>query len=86
VREQIPHGFLFPVVEGQSFYHGGKNANLVQRGFSDSIIVICHARVSMLPLDQAESADQDKEVCDGIANGGVCGGRLRPGGGLPRPG
>jgi hypothetical protein len=79
-------GFLFPVVDGQSCNHGGKNANIVRRGFSCSSIVICHARVSMLPLDQAEYADQDKEVCDEIAYGGICTGDPRPLDGLPRPG
>jgi len=67
-------GFLFPVVNGQSFNHDEKNVNIVRRRFSCSIIVICHARASMLPLDQAESADQDKGICDGIADGDACGG------------
>jgi hypothetical protein len=30
-----------------------------------SILVICHVRVSMLPWDQAQSADQDKGICGG---------------------
>ena len=40
----------------------------------------------MLPLDQAESTDQDKEECDEIAHGGTCTGDPRPFGGVPRPG
>jgi hypothetical protein len=31
-----------------------------ERKINTSTVVICHARVSMLPLDHAESADQDK--------------------------
>jgi hypothetical protein len=54
------------VVNGQSFNHGGKNVNVVRRGFSCSMAVICHARVSVLPLDQAEYADQDKGACKGV--------------------
>jgi hypothetical protein len=67
-------GFLFPVVDGQNFNHDEKNLYVFRRGFSYSIIVICHARVSMLPFDQAESADQDKGGYDGIAHGGACAG------------
>jgi hypothetical protein len=53
-------GFLFPVVNGQSFNPDEKNVYVVRRGFSYSIIAICHARVSMLPFDQVEYPDQDK--------------------------
>jgi hypothetical protein len=65
-------GFPFPVVDVQSFNHDAKNVNVVRRGFRCSIIVICHARVSMLALDQAEYPDQDKGAYDGIAHGGAC--------------
>src|SRR6266511_1411869 len=50
----------------------------------DSTVVICPARVSMLPLDQAEDSGKDKGVCDGIADCGTCAGGQRPRGGLPR--
>ena len=33
-----------------------------------STVVICHAETPMLPLDHAESADQDKGVCEGMAD------------------
>jgi predicted phosphodiesterase len=60
------------------------NLNLeVQVG--DSTVVICHARVSMVPLDQPEYADTDQGVCDGIADCDICAGGDRPRGGLPRP-
>ena len=39
----------------------------------------------MLPLDQADYADTDKGVCDGIADCGACSRGHRPRGGLPRP-
>ena len=50
----------------------------------NSTVVICPARVSMLPLDQAEDSGKDKGVCDGIADCGTCAGGQRPRGGLPR--
>ena len=34
----------------------------------DSTVVICHAETPMLPLGQPEYPDQDKGVCDGIAD------------------
>jgi hypothetical protein len=34
----------------------------------DSTVVICHAETPMLPLGQPEDPDQDKGVCDGIAD------------------
>jgi hypothetical protein len=36
--------------------------------YRSSAVVICHAETPMLLLDHAESADQDKGVCDGIAD------------------
>ncbi|HEX9868128.1 MAG TPA: hypothetical protein VGC99_05950, partial [Candidatus Tectomicrobia bacterium] len=48
----------------QSFVHDEKNINVVERGFECSIMVICHARVSMLPLDQAECPDQATGMCE----------------------
>jgi hypothetical protein len=33
-----------------------------------SAVVICHAETPMLPLGQPEFPDQDKGVCDGIAD------------------
>jgi hypothetical protein len=35
---------------------------------NNSTVVICHAETPMLPLDHAESADQDKGVCEGMAD------------------
>jgi hypothetical protein len=37
-------------------------------------VVICHAGVSLLPLDQPEDSDKDKGVRDGMADGGACAG------------
>ena len=41
----------------------------LNRVLNDSAVVMCHAETPMLPLDHAESADQDKGVCDGMADG-----------------
>jgi hypothetical protein len=60
-----PMGFLFPVVDAQSSNHDERNGTVVRRGSCCSILVICHVRVSMLPLDRAQSADQDKGICGG---------------------
>jgi hypothetical protein len=56
-------GFLFPVDDVRSFSHDEKNVNVDRRGVSCSIGVNCHARISVLPLDQAEYADQYSEYC-----------------------
>jgi hypothetical protein len=50
----------------------------------DSIVVICHAGTPMLPLGQAEYADQDKGVYDGTADSGACSCGYRAHRGLPR--
>jgi hypothetical protein len=50
-----------------------------------STVVICPAGVSMLPLGQAEYADTDKGVRDGIADCCTSAGGHRPYGDLPRP-
>jgi hypothetical protein len=50
-----------------------------------STVVICHARVSMVPLEQPEYADTDQGVCDGMADCDICAGGDRPRGGRPRP-
>jgi hypothetical protein len=67
-------GFRFPVVDVQNFNHDAKNVNVVRRGLSHLMCVICHARVNMLPLDQAEHPDQDNGAYDGITHGGACAG------------
>jgi hypothetical protein len=51
---------------------------------SDSSVVICHAKVGLLPLDQADYADTDQRVCDGIADYCTCARGHRPHRGLPR--
>jgi hypothetical protein len=40
----------------------------------NSTVVICHVRVSMLPLGHAESIAQAKGVYDGTADCGTCAG------------
>jgi hypothetical protein len=49
----------------------------------NSTVVICHARVRMLPLGHSENADQDKGVRDGIAACGPCAGGYCACRGLP---
>jgi hypothetical protein len=51
----------------------------------NSTVVICHAGVSMLPLDHAEDSDKDKGVRDGIADCCTSTGGHRPYGDLSRP-
>jgi hypothetical protein len=55
-----PTGFLFPVIDVQRASHSKEHGNVVRRGFRCSILVICHVRVSMLPLDQAGYPNQDR--------------------------
>ena len=80
-QKQLSSGWLtcYNVV-GPTSLHGGVS----RRGVSMiSIVVICHARVRMLPLGHAENADQDKGVCDGIAACGPCAGGHCACSGLP---
>ena len=44
------------------------------RQYRYSAVVICPARVNLLPLDQAERSDTDEGVYDGVAEGGACAG------------
>jgi len=52
---------------------------------NDSTVVICHAGGRVLPLGQAEYADQDKGVRDGIADCCTSTSGHRPYGDLSRP-
>jgi hypothetical protein len=51
-----------------------------------STVVICHGRVSMLPLGHVEASDKDKGVSEGIADRGACSRGERPSGGVPGSG